>query len=96
MWDTNYEDTCLDVGSKFNNAEEFRLRLRQFIIKHNFNSSLQKNDGKAITTKCTDGICKWYVKAAMIPHKVTYEVRVFQEKHSAHGSKTGIDVASSK
>ena len=37
VWDTNYENTFVDVESKFKDAEEFRLCLRQFNIQHNFN-----------------------------------------------------------
>ena len=82
MWDKNYEDPCLAVGRKFKDVEEFRLYLRQFNIKHNFNCCLQKNDGKDITTKCADEVCKWHVRAARISYEVTYEVRVFQEKYN--------------
>jgi len=74
------------VGSKFKDAEEFKLCFWQVSNKHNFNCVLQNNDGKVITAKCTDELRKWYVRAARLPHKVTYQVKVFPEKHSYTGS----------
>ena len=64
MFDVDFEDPKFQVGSKFSDANEFRLCMRQHNIVKNFN--FRWNNSEKVAVKCVDKRCKWFMRASRL------------------------------
>ena len=64
--DVDFENLKFQVESKFSDADEFRLRVRQDIIMKIYNLGWEKSDKSRVVVKCPDRRCKWLMRASKL------------------------------
>ena len=72
----------LERGMLFVNVDAFREALKDYVIQEGFEIVRIRNERSRITAMCADRGCEWYLHASTNPDKVTFEIKVYDGKHT--------------
>ncbi|XP_059627022.1 uncharacterized protein LOC132269799 [Cornus florida] len=83
----------IEIGMRFASVVDFRLALRDYVIKEKLDIKLTRNDGDRVTAVCKQG-CGWRIHASKPSNEQCLRIKTFTIEHNSclwtHSSKQAI------
>ena len=84
----------LEKGMLFACVHAFREVLKDYVIQKGFEIVRIRNERTRVTAMCASCGCEWYLHDSTNPDEVTFEIKVYEGKHTCVKSITNSCVTS--